>query len=172
MVVVVVCVCVCVCVCVGGGGGDCSMLIFCFWVWLVLFCCFVLFPMTDYKINNPSEIRLQLKSPKMLTNSSKIFHMAQLYNNGAQCKISKRFVWFRMKIWTNQGLWNFKSWCRHQMETFSALQAICAGNSPVTGEFPARRPVTRSFDVFFDLRLNKWLRKQSWGWWFETPSRP
>ena len=40
------------------------------------------------------------------------------------------------------------------METFSALLAICAGNSPVvSGEFPAQRPVTRSFDVFFDLRL-------------------
>ena len=41
------------------------------------------------------------------------------------------------------------------METFSALLALYAGNSPVTGEFPAQRPVTRSFDVFFDLRLNK-----------------
>ena len=39
-------------------------------------------------------------------------------------------------------------------------------------EFPAQRPVTRSFDVFFDLRLNKWLSKQSWGWWFETLSCP
>ena len=54
------------------------------------------------------------------------------------------------------------------METFSALLAICAGNSPVTGAFP----VTWSFDVFFDLRLNKRLSKQSRGWWFETPSRP
>ena len=45
------------------------------------------------------------------------------------------------------------------------------GNSPVTGEFPAQRQVTRSFDVFFDQRLNKQLGKQSWGWWFETPSR-
>ena len=44
-------------------------------------------------------------------------------------------------------------WWRHQMITFSALLALCAGNSPVTGEFPAQRPVTRSFDVFFDLRL-------------------
>ena len=59
---------------------------------------------------------------------------------------------------------------RHQMETFSALLAICAGNSLVTGEFPSQRPVTRSFDIFFDLRLNKRLSKQSWGWWFETPS--
>ena len=46
------------------------------------------------------------------------------------------------------------------METFSVLLAICAGNSPVTGEFPTQRPVTRSFDVFFDLRLNKRLNKQ------------
>ena len=53
------------------------------------------------------------------------------------------------------------------MEIFSALLALCAGNSPVTGEFPAQRPVTRSFDVFFDLRQNKRLSKQSWGWWFE-----
>ena len=45
-----------------------------------------------------------------------------------------------------------KSWWRHQMETFSALLAICAGNSPVPSEFPAQRPVTRSFRVFFDLR--------------------
>ena len=57
------------------------------------------------------------------------------------------------------------------METFSALLALCAGNSPVTGEFPSQRPVTRTFNVFFDLRLNKRLSKQSWGWWFETPSR-
>ena len=47
---------------------------------------------------------------------------------------------------------------RHQMETFSALLA---------GEFPAQR---LSFDVFFDLRLNKRLSKHSWGWWFETQS--
>ena len=63
------------------------------------------------------------------------------------------------------------AWWRHQMETFSALLTICAWNSPVTAEFTAQRPVARSFDVFFDLRLNKWLSKQSWGWWLETPSR-
>ena len=59
------------------------------------------------------------------------------------------------------------TWWRHQMEIFSALLALCAGNSPVNGEFPPQRPVTRSSDVFFDLRLSK----QSWGWGFETPSR-
>ena len=62
-------------------------------------------------------------------------------------------------------------WWRHLIETFSALLALCAGNSPVTGEFPAQRPVTRSFDVFFDLRLNKRLSKQSCGCWFDTSSR-
>ena len=64
------------------------------------------------------------------------------------------------------------SWWRHQMETFSALLTICAGNSPVPGEFPAQRPMTRRFDVFFDMCLNKRFNKQSWGWWFETLSRP
>ena len=49
--------------------------------------------------------------------------------------------------------------------------AFCAGNVPVTGEFPPQRPVTRSFDVYFDLHLNKRLIKQSWGWLFETQSR-
>ena len=61
-------------------------------------------------------------------------------------------------------------WWRHQMETFSALLAICAGDSPVTGEFPSQRPVTPSFDGFFH-RLNKRLSTQSRGWWFETPLR-
>ena len=69
--------------------------------------------------------------------------------------------------YSNAGL----SWWRHQKEKFSALLAFCAGNSPVTGEFPSQRPVTWSFDVFFDLRLNKRLSKQPWGWWLEMTSR-
>ena len=56
------------------------------------------------------------------------------------------------------------AWWRHPMETFSALLAICAGNSPATAELPAQSPVTRSFDIFFDLSLNKRLSKQSWVW--------
>ena len=51
-----------------------------------------------------------------------------------------------------------------------ALLALCAANWPITGEFPAQRPATRSFEVFCDLRLNKRLSKQSWGCWSETPS--
>ena len=62
-------------------------------------------------------------------------------------------------------------WWRHQMETFFALLTLCLGNSPVTGEFPSQRPVTRSVDVFFELRLNRRLSKPSRRRWFETPSR-
>ena len=89
-------------------------------------------------------------------------------------------VTLKIRIWTQ---WNrgkmphhfaddISSRWRHQMETFSALLAICVENSSVTGEFPSQRSVTRSFDVFFDLGPNKRLDKQSKRWWFETPSRP
>ena len=50
------------------------------------------------------------------------------------------------------------------METFSALLAICAVNSPVIGEFPAHRPVTRSFDVFFICAwINGWVNSREAG---------
>ena len=57
------------------------------------------------------------------------------------------------------------------METYSALLALCEGNSSVTGEFPSQKPLTRCFDVFFHLRLNKQLSKPSRRWWIETLSR-
>ena len=60
-----------------------------------------------------------------------------------------------------KNVWLFQWWL-HQMKTLSALLAICAGNSPVTAELWC----------FSDLCLNKRLSKQSWGWWFETLSRP
>ena len=50
------------------------------------------------------------------------------------------------------------------------VMALCAGNSSVTGEFPPQNPVTRSFDDFFDLRLNKRWSEQSRRRWLETPS--
>ena len=93
---------------------------------------------------------------------------------------SNSFSYMKIVVFWFKYHWNFPlpvtnkptlvPWWRHQMETFPALLAICAGNSPVSGEFPAQRPVTRSFDVFFDLCPNKRLSKQSWSWWFETPS--
>ena len=76
-------------------------------------------------------------------------------------------VYGAVPLWN---LWDWIiSWWRHRMETFSALLALCEGNSPVTGEFPSQRPVTRRFDVLFDL--NKRLSKQSRHRWFKTPSR-
>ena len=62
------------------------------------------------------------------------------------------------------------TWWRHPIRTSSASLAICTVDSPVTGEFPSQRPVTRSFDAFY-LRLDKWLIKQSRRRWYETPSR-
>ena len=84
----------------------------------------------------------------------------------------QHWPWYSYLEWINK-FWNIApinpnlypdsaiTWWRHQMETFSALLATCAGNSPVPGEFPTQRPVTQSFDVHFDLRPNKQLSKQS-----------
>ena len=64
---------------------------------------------------------------------------------------------------------------KHDMMTsskgniFRVTGPLC-GEFTGPGKFPAQRPVTRSFDVFFDLRPNKRLSKQPWGWWFETLS--
>ena len=79
------------------------------------------------------------------------------------CYPHSSLLWF-----TSSSPGPFAWWC-HQMETFSALLALCAGNSPVTGEFPSQRPVTRRFGVFY-LRLNKRLSKQPRRRWFETTS--
>ena len=61
-----------------------------------------------------------------------------------------------------------QSWWRHQMETFFALLALCEGNSPVNGGFSSQSPVTRSFDISFDLCLSKRLSKQLRRRWLES----
>ena len=110
-------------------------------------------PMGDYKDLTPQALWFNFGYTFLVCTGSKFLVVTAIRQNAASLAILA-------------SLW------RHQTETFSALLAICAGNSPAIGEFPAQRPVTRSFDVCFDLRLNKWLSKQSWGWWFETPSLP
>ena len=55
-----------------------------------------------------------------------------------------------------------------QTESFLDMMTSSNGNifrvtghlCGVPGEFPTQRPVTRSFDVFFDLHPNKRLSKQ------------
>ena len=84
-----------------------------------------------------------------------------------RAKLNFHHIQIVMKFVSEIGLWRDDV---IKMETFSALLALCVRNSPVTGKFPAQRPVTRSFLVFFDLHWNKQLSKQSWGWWFEMPS--
>ena len=64
------------------------------------------------------------------------------------------FSWNCSQVNATRHFWWEVTWWRDQMETFSTLLDLCAGNSPVTGEIPAQRPVTRSFDVFFVVRLN------------------
>ena len=77
-------------------------------------------------------------------------------------------------------------WYAYMSPGFSEMRYMMTSSNGnifrVTGHFsgeftgprwiPAQRPVTQSVDVFFDLRLNKRLSKQSWGWWFETLPRP
>ena len=67
-------------------------------------------------------------------------------------------------FWYSTLVVSVTAWWRHQMETLSALLAICTGNSPVTGEFPAQRPMTLSFYVFFDLPwINRWANNRESG---------
>ena len=97
--------------------------------------------------------------------------------------VSKRAPWTRLHV-VNVGTNNFLAFTQgHLTVGFTVYMMTSSPNGNIfrvtghwceefTGEFPTQRPVTRSFDVFFDLHLNKRLSKQSWGWWSETPSRP
>ena len=78
-------------------------------------------------------------------------------------------IFFIKRLYFHSRKCNWKLWWRHQMVTFSALLARCEGNPPDIGGFPSQRPVTRSFDIFSNVCLNKWLSKQFW--WFNTPWR-
>ena len=121
--------------------------------------------------DNPSYIEIpaiQSMAHNLMGYGALIQYNPYVYRPGKFLPKHTQLPHFAVTAFTNY----IYSWWRHQMETFSALLAICAGNSPGTGEFPAQRPVTRSFDVYFDLRPNKRLSKQSLGWWFETLSPP
>ena len=81
------------------------------------------------------------------------------------------YKWVYRRLRDDKPWINSNPWWRHQMDIISAILALCEGYPPVTGGFPSQRPVTRSFDVFFELRLKKKrLTKQSRRRWFETPT--
>ena len=84
-----------------------------------------------------------------LTAGSKL-HRSRWFSNGYTPFSYLTVVWWKLKTW----------WWRYQTEAFPVFLTICAENSPFTGELLAQRPVKWSFDVFFDLGLDKRLRKQ------------
>ena len=81
-------------------------------------------------------------------------------------------IFFSMFPWP---AWGHHGNGKPRMMTSSNGNIFCV-TGPLCGEFTGpvnshtQRSVTRSFDVFFDLRVNKRMSKQQWGWWFETPS--
>ena len=92
-----------------------------------------------------------------------------IYNKITLCQTAHWLISSRVAV---GAIREWLAWWRHQMEKFTEkLLTLWAGNSAVPGEFPIQRTVTRSFDVFFDLRLIKRLSKHSRRRWFKTPSR-
>ena len=81
----------------------------------------------------------------------------------------KKKIEYHMYTRMIQSTGNLASLWRHQMETVSALLAICEGNPPVTGGFLSQRASNTGFDDSFDVSLNKRLSKQTSRQWKETP---
>ena len=79
----------------------------------------------------------------------------------------KQILW--VLYWPNEVIDDILMMTSSNGNIFRVTGPLC-GEFTGLGEFPTQRPVTRSFDVFFDMRSNKRLSKQSWGWWFEMPS--
>ena len=81
----------------------------------------------------------------------------------------QRWKFIRLLIKKNETPWHVHLCSYFLMASWNGNRVRVTG--PVTGGFPSQRPVTRGFDVFFDVRMNKRLRKQSKRRWFETPER-
>ena len=126
-------------------------------------------------IANALELRLFCTNPSRWY----VFDVGHIKQNNitldGNVMMSPKWNTFRM----SDPLWEITSvdsptWWIHPhndvTKTFSALLALCEENPLVTDGSPSQRPVTGSFDVFFDLCLNKRLSKQSRRRWFETPS--
>ena len=121
-----------------------------------------------FNLKKKSQLRTSLFWTLNLKNNKKLHHR----------KVNMlEWLWavtcLSFTLYMKNFLWPYKCpWWRHQIEIFSVLLALCAWNSLVSGEFPSQRTVTWSFDVFFDLHLNKRLSTQSRRRWFEMPSCP
>ena len=82
------------------------------------------------------------------------------YNRGPRLGVGTRW-WFQISVSLGRQHDDIIKW-KHFPRYWPFMRGI-------HWSLPSQRPVTRSFDVFFSLRLNKQLSKQSWGLWFETP---
>ena len=83
----------------------------------------------------------------MFKNKTQYFFLAEHASCFGNC-LMNRIIWEYCMLTSSNGY-------------ISASLTICAGNSPVTGEFTAQRPVTRSFDVLFFSSAPKFLRRIS-----------
>ena len=99
------------------------------------------------------------------------------WNKHVQCKfftkcncIGQKYVWCNTSPIQSHTFIMYQSMMTSSNGNFFRVTGPLCGEFTGPGEFPAQRPVKRSFDVFFDLRLIKRLNKQAWGWWFDTPS--
>ena len=104
-----------------------------------------------------------------------VYYILSMESKQVFTKIFMLVVWALMRFMmtsSNGNIFRVTGYlCGEFTGDFRVTDHLCG---EITGplEVPAQMPVTQSFDVFFDLRLNKRLSKQSWGWWFETLSRP
>ena len=129
------------------------------WLWLFNVVC-----KTTTLSSNPRVLTITGPDPRLVVEMGSVAN----YITSLQCHVRDTFLNILWVVLERRLM--LLTWWRHHMKTFSAVLAFCAGNSPVTGEFPSQRPVMRSFDVFFDLRLNQQLSKQWRHRWFEMPS--
>ena len=82
-----------------------------------------------------------------------------IYNRRPNIVVPQRWCSNKLESSIRYGMYTRVTRWRHKMETFSTLLAIYAGNSPVSGEFPSQRPVTRSFHA----RINDWVNNREAG---------
>ena len=101
-----------------------------------------------------SNFKLQASGYKIRVN-----HCQSCFGN-----ISKAIIWHYVAVIYNIWCTKISSsrllhefwWWSHQMETFSLLLALCAGNSLMTCEFPSQWPVIQMFSLIF-ARTNGWV---------------
>ena len=96
------------------------------------------------------------------------FHLAWITGPLHRYLILVTSTYFKTSCWLDFLFWHLCMMTSSNGTIFRVTDHLCREFTG-PGEFPAQRPVTRSFDVFFDLRPNKILSKQPWDWWFETP---